>query len=118
LTTVCAYGGILLPAVAALVACSDCVRSIPLLIVQGLMWADNVGFFFLFRVSVVPAVRFLFLVFGVVRYLVVGMLLGVVLSACLRLLTVLASVPSRGCSGWTTGCSMCAAAVPVGTGTG
>jgi hypothetical protein len=75
-------------------------------------------FFFLFRVSVVPAVRFLFLVVGVVRCLVVGLFLGVVLSASFRLLPVLASVPSGGCSVWTTGCSMCSAAAPVGTGTG
>jgi hypothetical protein len=43
-------------------------------------------------VSVVPSVRFLFLVVGVVCCLVVGLLLGVVLSASLRLLLVLASV--------------------------
>ena len=79
LATVCAYVGILLVAVATLVACSNYVRSIPLLIVQGLLWADSVGFRFLFRVSVVPAVRFLFLVVGVVRCLVVGLWLGVVL---------------------------------------
>jgi hypothetical protein len=80
------------------------------------MWADNVGlFFFLFRVSVVPAVRFHFLVVGLVRCLVVGLLLGVAWSATLRLLPVLASVPSGGCSGCTTGCSMCAAAATVGT---
>jgi hypothetical protein len=38
--------------------------SFPLLIVQGLMWVDSVGFFFLARLSVAPAVRFLFLVGG------------------------------------------------------
>ena len=80
MATVCAYGGILLAAVAALVACNDCLRSIPLLIVQGLMWAESVDFRFLFRVSVVPAVRFIFLVVGVVRCRVDGMLLGAVLS--------------------------------------
>ena len=80
LFTICAYGGILLTAVAALVACRYCVRSIPLLIVHGLMWADNVGlFFFLARLSVAPAVRFLFLVGGEARCLAVGLLLGVTL---------------------------------------
>jgi hypothetical protein len=107
LATVCAYGGILLAAVAALVACSDCVRSIPLFIVQGLMWVDGVGFLLLFCLSVVRAVRFLFLVVGVLRCLVVGLLLGVVLSASLRLLPVVATLPSGGCSGWTAGCSVC-----------
>jgi hypothetical protein len=76
LFTVCAYGGILLAAAAALVACIDCVRSIPLLIVHGLMWTDNVGFFFLAHLSVAPAVRFRFLVSVVV----------------LRLLSILASL--------------------------
>jgi hypothetical protein len=80
------------------------------------MWADSGGFLFLFRVSVVPAVRFLFLVVGVVRCLVVGMLLGVVLSASLRSLPVVASLPSGGCSGWTAGCSVCFVAVPDGPG--
>ena len=68
--------------------------------------------------SVVPAVRFLFLMAGVLHCLVVGLLLGVVLSPSLRLLPILASVPSGGYSCWTTDCSMCAAAAPVGTGTG
>jgi hypothetical protein len=76
LSTVCTYGGILLAAAAVLVACSDFVRSIPLLIVQGLMWADSVGFFFfLARVSVAPAVLFLFLVGGEARCHAVGLLL-------------------------------------------
>jgi hypothetical protein len=108
----------LLAAVVALVACSDCLRSIPLLIVQGLMWAESVGFRFLHRVSVVPAVRFLFLVIGVVRCRVVGLLLVAVLSVSLRLLPVVASLSSNGCSGWTTGCSMCVVAVPDSPGGG
>jgi hypothetical protein len=63
------------------------------------MWADSVGFLFLFRVSVVPAVRFLFLVVGIVRCIVVGLFLGGVLSVSLRLLPVVASLPFDGCSG-------------------
>jgi hypothetical protein len=71
--TVCAHGGLLLAATAALVACNDCVRNIPLFIVQGLIWANNFGFFFfLVLVSVFPAGRFLFLVVAVVRCLVVA----------------------------------------------
>jgi hypothetical protein len=53
------------------------------------MWTDSVGFFFLVRLFVVPAVRFLFSVVGEVRCLAVGLLLGVALFASLRLLSVL-----------------------------
>ena len=98
LSTVCTNGEILLAAAAALVACRHCVRSIPLLIVQGLMWADSVGFFFfLARLSVASAVRFRFLVGVEARRFAVGLLLGVALLICLRLLSVLASVLPGGC---------------------
>ena len=57
-----------------MVACSDCVRRIPLLIVHGLMWAESVGLdFFLARLSGVLAARFLFVVGGEVRLLAVGL---------------------------------------------
>ena len=106
LCTVCIYGGILLAAAAALDACRDCVRSIPLLIVQGLMWADSGDFFFfLARLSVASAERFLFLVGVEARCLAVGLLLGVALLVSLRLLSVLASVLPSGCCPWTAGCS-------------
>jgi hypothetical protein len=82
------------------------------------MWAESVDFRFLFRVSVVPAVRFIFLVVRVVRCRVVGLLLGAVLSGSLRLLPVVASFPFDGCSGWTAGCFMCVVAVPYGPGSG
>jgi hypothetical protein len=85
-----------------------------MIIVKGLMWAESVDFRFLFRVSVVPAVRFIFLVIGVVRCRVVGLLLVAVLSGSLRLLPVVASLSANGCSGWTTGCSMCVVLVPDG----
>jgi hypothetical protein len=104
LSTVCTYGGILLAAAAALVACKDFVRSIPLLIVQGLVWADSVGFFFLARLSVAPAVRFLFLVGVEARRFAVGLLLGVALLDSLCLLFVLASVLPDGCCAWTAVC--------------
>ena len=62
------------------------------------MWAESVGLRFLHRVSVVPAVRFLFLVVGVVRCRVDGLLLVAILSGSLRLLPVVASLSSTGCS--------------------
>jgi hypothetical protein len=67
-STVFIYGGIFLAAAAAVVAHSDCVRGIPLLIVHGLMWAESVALaFFVTRLSGVPAARVLFFVGGEVR---------------------------------------------------
>ena len=65
----CVYGGIFLASAAAVVACSDCVRRSPLLIVHGLMWAESVGLdFFLARLSGVPAARAFFVVLWCVFY--------------------------------------------------
>jgi hypothetical protein len=92
----------LLAAAAAVVARSDCVRKIPLLIVHGLMWADSVGLvFFLARLSGVPAARLLFVMGGEVRCLAVGLLLSVNLLISLRLLPT--SVLPGGCCAWTAG---------------
>ena len=93
------YGGIFLAAAAAVVARSDCVRRIPLLIVHGLMWAESVVLaFFVARLSAVSAARVLFFVDGEVRCRAVGLLLGVALLSVFRLLPMLSSVPSAGCS--------------------
>ena len=68
------YGGIFLAAAAAVVARSDCVRRIPLLIVHWLMWAESAGLaFFVARLSGVPAARSLFFVGGEVRCRAVGL---------------------------------------------
>ena len=92
------------------------LRSIPLIIVQGLIWADSVGFFFFMaRLSVAPAARFLFLVGVEAHCFAIGLLLGVALLVSLRLLYVLASVLPNGCCVWTAGCSVGSVASTVVT---
>jgi hypothetical protein len=116
--TVCIYGGISLAAAAAVVARSDCVRRIPLLIVHGLMWAESVGLdFFLARLSGVPAARFLFVVGGEVLRLAVGLSLCDALLIDLRL-PVLPSVLPGGCWARIVGCSSGSVALTVGAAQG
>ena len=89
------YGGIFLAAAAAVVARSDCVRRIPLLIVHGLMWAESVVLaFFVTRLSAVSSARDLFFACGAVRCRAVGLWLGVALLSVFRLLVVMAVVSS------------------------
>jgi hypothetical protein len=108
------YGGIFLAAAAAVVARSECVRRIPLLIVHALMSAESVGLaFFLARLSGVPAARVLFVVGGEVRCRAVGLLLSVALLSVFRLLPMLSSVPSGGCCARTAGYSTGSVAATV-----
>jgi hypothetical protein len=103
---VCVYGSIFLAAAAAVVARSDCVCRVPLLIVHGLMWAESVGLdFFLSRVFGVPAARVRFVVGGEVRCLAVGLLLSVVWLRVFRFLPMLSSVLPDGCCARTAGCA-------------
>ena len=112
LSTVYIYGGIVLVAAAAIVACRDCVRRAPLLIVHGLMRYDSVVLgFFLARLTDVSATRFLFVVGGVVRRLAVGLPLCAALLIALRLFIVL--LPGCCCVG-IVGCSTGSVASTVG----
>ena len=61
--------------------------------------------FFLARLSGVPAARALFVVGGEIRCLAVILLLDVALFSVVRLLSMLSSVLSGGCSADAAGCS-------------